>query len=235
MPLLEVEALDTAYGDSQVLFGISLSVERGEVVALLGRNGAGKTTTLSSVIGLVPARAGSIRFGGRELRGLEPHECCRAGLGFVAEDCRLFPGLTVAENFEAARRPGRADRRRGDLAHVLELFPDLPGMLHRLAGSLSGGQQRMVAIARTLMGNPDLLLLDEPSEGLAPLMIDALLRRLRALKQTGATVLLSEQNLRFATELAERVYIIEKGEIRYHGTPAALAAHPEVRQRYLMV
>jgi branched-chain amino acid transport system ATP-binding protein len=235
MALLEVENLDTAYGDSQVLFGISLSVDRGEVVALLGRNGAGKTTTLSSVMGLVPARGGSIRFGGRELRGLDPYECCRAGLGFVAEDCRLFPGLSVAENFEAARRAGRDEGRRCDIPQVLELFPDLRGMLDRRAGSLSGGQQRMVAIARTLMGNPDLLLLDEPSEGLAPLMIGALLQRLRTLKQTGATVLLSEQNLRFATELADRVYIIEKGEIRYHGTPAALAGHPEVRQQYLMV
>lgn len=235
MPLLEVENLETTYGDSQVLFGISLSVDRGEVVALLGRNGAGKTTTLSSVMGLVPARAGSIRFGGRELRGLDPYECCRAGLGFVAEDCRLFPGLTVAENFEAARRPGQDDRRRCDIVQVLELFPDLQGLLHRRAGALSGGQQRMVAIARTLMGNPELLLLDEPSEGLAPLMISALLRRLEILKQTGATVLLSEQNLRFATELADRVYIIEKGEIRYHGTPAELAGRPEVRQKYLMV
>lgn len=235
MPLLEVEKLETAYGDSQVLFGISLSVDRGEVVALLGRNGAGKTTTLSSVMGLVAARGGSIRFDGRELRGLDPHECCRAGLGFVAEDCRLFPGLTVAENFEAARRPGRDDRRRCDVPQVLELFPDLAGLLRRRAGSLSGGQQRMVAIARTLMGNPDLLLLDEPSEGLAPLMIGALLRRLRILKETGATVLLAEQNLRFATELADRTYIIEKGEIRYHGTPAELAGHPEVRAKYLMV
>ena len=235
MALLDIQGLETAYGDSRVLFGISLAVERGEVVALLGRNGAGKTTTLSSVMGLVPARAGSVRFDGRELRGLDPYECCRAGLGFVAEDCRLFPALTVRENFDAARRPARDAARRCDIPEVLALFPDLQGLLDRRAGALSGGQQRMVAIARTLMGNPELLLLDEPSEGLAPLMIGALLRRLRVLKDTGATVLLSEQNLRFATELADRVYIIEKGEIRYHGTPAELAAHPEVRQQYLMV
>jgi branched-chain amino acid transport system ATP-binding protein len=235
MARLEVERLETAYGDSQALFGVSLSVERGEVVALLGRNGAGKTTTLSSVMGLVPARAGSVRFGGRELRGLDPYQCCRAGLGFVAEDCRLFPGLTVAENFEAARRAPRDAARQIGIPQVLDLFPDLHGLLARRAGSLSGGQQRMVAIARTLMGNPELLLLDEPSEGLAPLMISALLRRLRALKETGATVLISEQNLRFATELADRVYIIERGEIRYHGTPTELAAHPEVRAHYLMV
>jgi branched-chain amino acid transport system ATP-binding protein len=186
-------------------------------------------------MGLVPARAGTIRFAGRDLRGLDPYQCCRAGLGFVAEDCRLFPGLTVAENFEAARRPPRDGGARCDLPQVLELFPDLGGLLHRRAASLSGGQQRMVAMARTLMGNPDLLLLDEPSEGLAPLMVSALLRRLLALKRTGATVLLSEQNLRFATELADRIYIIEKGEIRYHGTPAELAGQPDVRTQYLVV
>ena len=235
MPLLEVRALETAYGASQVLFGISLEVNTGEVVALLGRNGAGKTTTLSSVMGLVPAIRGSIRFKDAEIRGAEPFRICRAGLGFVAEDCRLFTGLTVAENFEAARLPSRAGETRWGLAQVLDLFPDVKSFLERRASALSGGQQRMVAIARTLMGNPDMILLDEPSEGLAPLVVDALLKRLKALKTAGQTVLISEQNLRFATELADRVYIIEKGEIRYHGTPAELAAQPEVRQKYLMV
>ncbi len=236
MPLLDVRDLQTAYGASQVLFGISLAVNRGEVVGLLGRNGAGKTTTLSSIMGLVPPRAGSIRFRDQEILGVEPYAACRLGLGFIPEDCRLFTGLTVAENFEAARMPRRDGKpSRWDLAHLLELFPDVASFLDRRASQLSGGQQRMVAIARTLMGNPDLLLLDEPSEGLAPLVVDALLKRLKTLKDTGATVLISEQNLRFATELADRVYIIEKGEIRYHGTPAELAAHPEVRQQYLMV
>jgi branched-chain amino acid transport system ATP-binding protein len=231
VPLLEVRGLETAYGASQVLFGVSLTVERGQVAALLGRNGAGKTTTLSSIMGLVRPRAGSIRFDGAEIRGREPFEACRAGLGFVPENCRLFGGLTVAENFETARlRTGR-----WDLAEVLDLFPDVKTFLGQRAGSLSGGQQRMVAIARTLMGNPSLLLLDEPSEGLAPLVVDAILQRLKRLKQTGTTVLISEQNLRFATELADRVSIIERGEIRYEGTPAELAAHPEVREKYLMV
>jgi branched-chain amino acid transport system ATP-binding protein len=231
VPLLEVRGLETAYGASQVLFGVSITVQRGEVVALLGRNGAGKTTTLSSIMGLVRPRAGSIRFDGAEIRGREPFEACRAGLGFVPENCRLFGGLTVAENFETARlRTGR-----WDLAEVLDLFPDVKTFLGQRAGSLSGGQQRMVAIARTLMGNPSLLLLDEPSEGLAPLVVDAILQRLKRLKQTGTTVLISEQNLRFATELADRVSIIERGEIRYEGTPAELAAHPEVREKYLMV
>ena len=235
MPLLEVRGLETAYGDSQVLFGLDLEVEAGEVVALLGRNGAGKTTTLASIMGLVRPRAGSVRLRGGEMAGAEPHLMSGAGLGFVPENCRLFGGLTVAENLETARRKARQGEDRWDLPRLLELFPDIGDFLNRRAGLLSGGQQRMVAIARTLMGNPDLLLLDEPSEGLAPLLVNALLRQLKLLKRAGATVLLSEQNLRFATELADRVLIIESGEIRYRGTPAALAAEPEVRQRYLMV
>ena len=216
-PLLQVGQLETAYGDSQVLFGLTLDVAAGEVVALLGRNGAGKTTTLSSIMGLVPPKAGTVRVRGVDLAGREPYECCRAGLGFVPENCRLFGGLTVAENLEAARQPARSGESRWNLDAVLALFPDLAGFLGRRASLLSGGQQRMVAIARTLMGNPDMLLLDEPSEGLAPLVVSALLRQLQALKQ------------------ADRLYIIEKGEIRYHGTPDDLAVHPEVRQQYLMV
>ena len=235
MALLEVHGLETAYGASQVLFGVSLEVARGEVVALLGRNGAGKTTTLSSIMGLVRPRAGTIRFDGAEIQGREPFEACRAGLGFVPENCRLFGGLTVAENFEAARRPARDGATRWDLDEVLQLFPDVAQFLNRRASALSGGQQRMVAIARTLLGNPSLLLLDEPSEGLAPLVVDAILQRLKRLKASGTTVLISEQNLRFATELADRVSIIERGEIRYEGTPVELRAHPEVREKYLMV
>jgi branched-chain amino acid transport system ATP-binding protein len=235
LALLEVRGLETAYGASQVLFGISLEVKRGEVVALLGRNGAGKTTTLSSIMGLVRPRAGTIRFDGVEIQGREPFEACRAGLGFVPENCRLFGGLTVAENLEAARRPARGGSSRWDVAEVLELFPDVAEFLDRRAAALSGGQQRMVAIARTLMGNPSLLLLDEPSEGLAPLVVSAILERLKRLKNAGTTVLISEQNLRFATELADRVSIIERGEIRYEGTPAELAGQPEVREKYLMV
>ncbi|HEX6319777.1 MAG TPA: ABC transporter ATP-binding protein [Burkholderiales bacterium] len=235
MALLEVRGLETAYGDSQVLFGLSLEVKRGEVVALLGRNGAGKTTTLSSIMGLVRPRAGTIRFDGAAIHGREPFEACRAGLGFVPENCRLFGGLTVAENFEAARRATRDGITRWDVPQVLELFPDVAGFLGRRASTLSGGQQRMVAIARTLLGNPSLLLLDEPSEGLAPMVVDAILQRLKRLKAAGTTVLISEQNLRFATELADRVLIIERGAIPYEGTPAELSAHPEVREQYLMV
>lgn len=235
MALLNVQGLHAAYGDSRVLFGIDLEVGQGEVVALLGRNGAGKTTTLSAIMGLVPARAGQIEFRGRDLAGSEPFEICRAGLGFIPEDCRLFTSLTVAENFEAARMASRSGTSSWTIDSVLELFPDVRNFLDRRASALSGGQQRMVAIARTLMGNPDLILLDEPSEGLAPLVVDALLKQLKRLKQAGQTVLISEQNLRFANELADRIYIIEKGEIPYQGTPAQLAAEPEVRQKYLMV
>jgi branched-chain amino acid transport system ATP-binding protein len=235
MALLEVRRLESAYGESRVLFDLSLDVSRGEVVTLLGRNGAGKTTTLASIMGLVKPRGGSIRFDGAEIGGNEPFDACRAGLGFVAENCRLFGGLTVAENFETARPAARAGARRRDVADVVDLFPDVKNFLSRHASSLSGGQQRMVAIARTLLGNPTLLLLDEPSEGLAPLVVRALLERLKRLKETGVTVLLAEQNLRFATELADRIYIIERGEIRYEGQPGELAAHPEVREKYLMV
>jgi branched-chain amino acid transport system ATP-binding protein len=235
--LLEVRGLDTAYGASQVLFGLTLTVNRGEVVALLGRNGAGKTTTLASIMGVVAPRAGSVKFKDTELLGREPFETAQLGLGYVPENSRLFTNLSIAENFEAARLAPRA----GNIAppwtieRVVSLFPDLGTMLERRASACSGGQQRMVAIARTLMGNPDLLLLDEPSEGLAPIVIDNLLKQLKTLKAAGATVLISEQNLRFATELADRVYIIERGEIRYEGTPNELAAHPEVREQYLMV
>jgi branched-chain amino acid transport system ATP-binding protein len=156
-------------------------------------------------------------------------------LGYVAEDCRLFTSLTVAENLETARMNARDGSSRWGLAEVLDLFPDIRNFLDRKAGALSGGQQRMVAIARTMMGNPDLILLDEPSEGLAPLVIEAILQRLKQLKSAGQTVLISEQNLRFANELADRVYIIEKGQIPYQGTPAELNNLPQVRQQYLMV
>ena len=230
-----MQNLEAAYGRSQVLFGISLDVGQGEVVGLLGRNGAGKTTTLSSLIGLVPPKAGSITFHGKAIAGLEPFRINRLGMGLVPENGRLFGSLTVAENLETARRPALDGAVRFGIDEVVALFPDMAEFMSRRAGLLSGGQQRMVAIARTLMGNPDLLLLDEPSEGLAPLVVDALLQRLKTLRETGTTVLISEQNLRFATELADRVYIIEKGEIRYQGTPADLAEHPEVRHQYLMI
>lgn len=235
MGLLDVRGIQTYYGPSHVLFGISLSVEQGEVVGLLGRNGAGKTTTLKSIMGLVPHREGSIRFRGQELDGMEPCEICRLGLGYAPEGCRIFKGLTVIENLEAARRPPRHGRTPWDERRVFDLFPHLRPLAKRSAESLSGGEQRMLAVARTLMGNPELLLLDEPSEGLAPLVVQMLLKQLLELKRTATTIFLSEQNLKFATQLADRVYIIEKGEIKYSGTPAQLAADDAVRRTYLMV
>jgi branched-chain amino acid transport system ATP-binding protein len=236
-PLLAVDGLQTFYGSSHVLFGVGLEVRQSEVVVLLGRNGAGKTTTLKSIMGLLAFRAGSVRLRGTEIGGLPADAICRRGLGYVPEDCRIFRGLTVAENLEVARRP--AARRDGavewTLARLFGLFPMLEEALSRRADSLSGGQQRMLAIARTLMGNPDLLLLDEPSEGLAPLVVRQLLDQLAALKSAGATVLLSEQNLKFALELADRAYIIEKGEIKYDGSIDNLRRDADLRRKYLMV
>lgn len=234
-PLLEVRDIHTYYGSSHVLFGVSLEVRAGEVVVLLGRNGAGKTTTLKSIMGVHHFRTGSVRFHGKEIGGSESDVICRAGLGYVPEDCRIFKGLSVLENLEAARQPPRSGRKAWDETRVLELFPALREHLRRRGDSLSGGQQRMLAIARTLMGNPELLLLDEPSEGLAPVIVDQMLAKLKALKETGETILLSEQNLRFALKLADRAYIIEKGDIKYEGLPEALAADEAVRRAYLMV
>jgi branched-chain amino acid transport system ATP-binding protein len=233
--LLEVSDLHTFYGPSHVLFGISLSVGQGEVVVLLGRNGAGKTTTLKSIMGVHHFRSGSVRLRGREIGGLESYAICRAGLGYVPEDCRIFKGLSVAENLETARKRARDGRIVWDEQRVFELFPMLREHLHRRGDALSGGQQRMLTIARTLMGNPDVLLLDEPSEGLAPVVVDQMLAKLKSLKEIGTTILLSEQNLRFSLRLADRIYIIEKGEIKYEGLPSQLAADETIRKTYLMV
>jgi len=233
-PLLEVKDLHAAYGLSRVLFGVSLEVHRGECVCLLGRNGVGKSTTLRAIMGLTPPSAGTVRWQGREVTGWAPNRAARAGVGFVPEDRRIFSELTVWENLDVAQR---AAGRRGawTVEGVYNLFPKLRELADRAGGNLSGGEQQMLTIARTLMGNPELLLLDEPSEGLAPLVVDAILQRLKRLKAAGTTVLISEQNLRFATELADRVLIIERGAIPYAGTPAELSAHPEVREKYLMV
>jgi branched-chain amino acid transport system ATP-binding protein len=233
--LLQVRDIHTYYGSSHVLFGVSLDVREGEVVVLLGRNGAGKTTTLKSIMGVHHFRSGSVRLRGKEIGDLEADVICRAGLGYVPEDCRIFKGLTIAENLETARKPGRGGSIVWDEQRVFDLFPMLREHLDRRGDALSGGQQRMLAIARTLMGNPDLLLLDEPSEGLAPVVVDQMLAKLKALKDTGATILLSEQNLRFSLRLADRAYIIEKGEIKYQGLPLELAADEAVRKAYLMV
>jgi branched-chain amino acid transport system ATP-binding protein len=235
--LLEVVGLHAYYGASHVLFDVSLAASAGEVVALLGRNGAGKTTTLRSIMGLLPPRAGHVRVRGREVAGWPPYRVCRLGVGFVPEDRRIFADLTVEENLEVGRRPARAGGSEWapwTPGRLYEFFPVLADRRTQKAGTLSGGEQQMLTIARTLMGNPDVLLLDEPSEGLAPVVVRTLLERLLALKARGQTILVSEQNLRFATRLCDRAYVLEQGHVRYAGTMAELEADERVRQAYLL-
>jgi branched-chain amino acid transport system ATP-binding protein len=219
--LLEVEDVYTAYGLSRVLFGISLHIDQGECVCLLGRNGVGKTTTLRSVMGLTPPSAGHVRFKSRDITGWRPYRIARAGIGFVPEDRRVFAELSVWENLEvaqrAAARPGRFT-----IDGVFKLFPVLRELRNRQSGLLSGGEQQMLTIARTLMGNPEVLLLDEPSEGLAPLVVKALLAQITELKAQGLTILLAEQGVEFSLALADRVYVLEKGAVRFTGAAAVL-------------
>ena len=239
MALLELRHVETYYGESHVLFDLSLDVEAGEVTCLLGRNGAGKTTTVRSIIGLTPPRSGSIALRGQEVAGLPPYRIARLGIGFVPEDRRVFANLTVAENLEVARRTWTAGGNGGGPAwsaqRVFELFPILAERRRQLGGTLSGGEQQMLTIARTLMGSPDVLLLDEPSEGLAPLVVETLRQQLARLKGAGLTMVLAEQNVRFVSELGTRVYILENGMVRYQGAMTEFLADAEVRQAYLAV
>ena len=230
MALLEVSHVDAYYDDSHILFDLSLTVEAGEVVCLLGRNGAGKTTTVRSIIGLTPPRGGRITLRGRDLAGLPPFRIARLGIGFVPEDRRIFSELTVLENLRVGAR-----RNGWTIERAFEFFPALRALAGRRGGSLSGGEQQMLTIARTLMGAPRLLLLDEPSEGLAPLVVDNLRQQLGRLKTSGLTMVLAEQNVRFVSELGDRVYIIEKGMVRYQGSMAAFLGDADVRQAYLAV
>jgi branched-chain amino acid transport system ATP-binding protein len=231
-PLLAVDSLYAAYGLSRVLFGISLDIAAGECVCLLGRNGVGKTTTMRSVMGLLRPAGGRILWKETDIAGWPPHRVARAGIGYVPEDRRVFAELTVWENLEiaarAARRPGR-----WTVPAVYDLFPVLRELGNRPGGFLSGGEQQMLTIARTLMGNPELLLLDEPSEGLAPLVVEALLAKIRELKGQGLTILLAEQGVAFSLALADRVYVLEKGTIRYTGPAAELRDDPALRDRLL--
>ncbi len=232
--MLDVSGLEVYYGLSHILFGVDIRAAQGEVVGLLGRNGAGKSTTLKAIMGLIPAAAGRIVFRGEDLTGRPPYVVCRRGIGFVPEDRRIFPDLTVQENLEVGlRRTGPG--RDGALERVLEIFPVLRDLLTRRGGSLSGGEQQMLTIARTLAGNPSLLLLDEPSEGLAPRVVADLIRHIGQLKREGMTILLSEQNLHFASQVSDRAYILEKGRIQYEGTIPALRQDVEVQRKYLMV
>ena len=255
-PLLEVREIHTAYGLSRVLFGVSIDVAAGECVCLLGRNGVGKSTTMRSIMGLTPPQSGRVTFKGTDITGWEPYRVARAGIGFVPEDRRIFADLTVWENLDVAQR-NRAASRTGARSHaastaahprpepitqppiqwtierVFDLFPTLRQLTDRNGGYLSGGEQQMLTIARTLMGNPELLLLDEPSEGLAPLVVDHLGEQIASLKAAGLTILLAEQNTEFSLRLADRVYVLEKGAIRFSGTAAALRDNDALRHELL--
>ena len=236
MSLLEVSHIDTYYADSHILFDLSIAVEAGEVVCLLGRNGAGKTTTIRSIAGLTPPRAGAITLRGRDIAGLPPFRVARLGIGFVPEDRRVFPNLTVHENLEVARRTwGNGSASPWSEDRVFDLFPILRERRRQAGGTLSGGEQQMLTIARTLMGNPEILLLDEPSEGLAPIVVDTLREQLARLKASGLTIVLAEQNVRFVSDLGDRVYILEKGMVRYQGSMAGFIADDEARRTYLAV
>jgi len=230
-PLLAVEDIYTAYGQSQVLFGVSLRVTAGECVALLGRNGVGKSTTMRSIMGLTPPVRGRVLWKARDIRGRAPYQVARAGLGFVPEDRRIFSELSVWENLDVAAR--RARPGGWTVERVYDLFPKLQELRDRQGGFLSGGEQQMLTIARTLMGNPELLLLDEPSEGLAPLVVEHLREQIARLKREGLTILLAEQNVEFSLDLADRVYVLEKGHVRYDGSAAAFRADDRIRQQYL--
>jgi len=230
--LLAVEDIYSAYGLSRVLFGISLEVAAGECVCLLGRNGVGKTTTIRSVMGLLRPTSGRVTWKGTDITGWAPHRIARAGIGFVPEDRRVFAELSVLENLtvgaQAAKRPGH-----WTLDSIFGLFPKLQELRHRQGGFLSGGEQQMLTIARTLMGNPELLLLDEPSEGLAPLVVEALLNQVGELKRQGLTILLAEQGVEFSLALADRVYILERGTVRHTGPAAELRDDTALRDRLL--
>lgn len=232
MALLSVQDIHTAYGLSRVLFGISLDVDAGECVCLLGRNGVGKSTTMRSIMGITPPRAGRVIWHGRDMTGAAPHRMARAGIGFVPEDRRIFAELTVWENLDvAARAAGRPGA--WTIPRVCELFPILAERRDQRGGFLSGGEQQMLTIARALVGNPELLLLDEPSEGLAPLIVDLLREKIAELKAQGMTILLAEQGVAFSLALADRVYVLEKGAVRHAGPAAELREDHALLDRLL--
>jgi branched-chain amino acid transport system ATP-binding protein len=230
--LLDVHEIHTAYGLSRVLFGVSVQVNAGECVCLLGRNGVGKSTTLRSIIGLTPPQEGRVTWKGTDITGWSPYQVIRAGIGFVPEDRRIFADLTVWENLDVAARR-RRQSSQWTVERVFDLFPKLRELASRSGGHLSGGEQQMLTIARTLMGNPELLLLDEPSEGLAPMVVDHLREQIARLKREGLTILLAEQNVEFSLALAERVYILEKGAIRFTGPAERLRDDESLRHELL--
>jgi branched-chain amino acid transport system ATP-binding protein len=234
--ILEIDGINTYYGSSHVLFDVSLKVAAGELVCLLGRNGAGKTTTMRSIMGLTPVRTGSVRFYGGEMAGKPPYRIARKGIGYVPDNRLIFPDLTVRQNLDIGAK--RSEHFKGEpwtVGRIYEIFPKLEKLEKRLGGYLSGGEQQMLTIGRTLMGNPALILLDEPVEGLAPLVVRDFAERLRKLKETGVTILFSEQNVKFSLAVADRAYVIDKGRIKYHGTIEELSGDEEVKRKYLMI
>jgi branched-chain amino acid transport system ATP-binding protein len=238
--MLTVAGLSAWYGAARILYDLNLEVGRGEVVALMGRNGAGKSTTMKTIMGLVDERQGAVRFNGEDISGRKPYEIARRGLGFTPEDRRIFVDLTVMENLDIGRQPPRRFTD-GTVApswtpeQLFTLFPNLAEMQDRLGGRMSGGEQQMLTVARTLMGNPLLVLLDEPSEGVAPLIVEQMAHTILALKKQGLSILLSEQNIYFARMVADRVYVLEKGQIQWQGSVAELDTNLEVQRTYLTV
>jgi branched-chain amino acid transport system ATP-binding protein len=233
--ILRIDKLNAYYGRAHILFDVSLEVKRGEVVALMGRNGAGKSTTMKAAMGLLQRTSGAIEFMGRNIAGLDAYRIARLGLGFVPEDRRIFTDLTVMENLEVGRQPPRPGLTAWTAERLFRLFPNLGEMPDRLGGRMSGGEQQMLTVARTLMGNPWLVLLDEPSEGVAPLIVEQMAGMILELKKEGMSILLSEQNMHFAEMVSDRAYVLEKGQIRYQGTMKEVAENEEVRRAYLAV
>lgn len=238
--LLDVKSLSSWYGAAQILFDVNLQVRRGEVVALMGRNGAGKSTTLLSLMGLIGKCTGDVSFMGTDIRGAKPYQIAAMGLGFVPEDRRIFTDLTVMENLDVGRQPPRFWPDGSELPiwtpeRLFKLFPNLREIGDRKASMMSGGEQQMLTVSRTLMGNPYLLLLDEPSEGVAPLIVEQMVETILELKQKGVSILLSEQNMHFAELVSDRAYVLEKGQMRFDGSMSDLMADEGTRTRYLSI
>jgi len=234
-PLFRAEDIDVYYGSSQILFGVSIELAEGQTMALLGRNGAGKSTTLKAIAGLAPPRRGRIVVTGIDMQNRKPHLIARAGVGYVPEDRQVFPDHTVEDNLVIATKKGPDGQDYWDLPRIYDVFPLLPPLRYRQAGRLSGGEQQMLAIARTLMGNPIALLLDEPSEGLAPIVIQGIAEVLHRLRSAGASILIAEQNMQFCLGIASDATVIDKGQIVYRGTIGGLKANSEIRARYLAI
>ena len=235
MSILSAQGLDVFYDTSQVLFGMSLTINKGETLALLGRNGAGKSTTMKAIAGLLPLRAGKIDLQGQSIQGRAAHLIARAGVGFVPEDRQIFPEHTVEDNLIIAAKHGNDGADFWNIRRVYDMLPLLEPLKNRMGGQLSGGEQQMLTVGRTLMGNPSVLLLDEPSEGLAPIMVQKIADLIKKLRELGSTIVLAEQNLHFCLSLADHAVVIDRGRDVYHDSIAALKANTEVKQRYLSV